>query len=105
MAARRATARTIHMFCSYWGFALMSLHFGFYGNMFLGISKKLPKKQSVLRTAALRVLTAGVAGYGIYINLGYCIPLQGQKQSSRISYVCFCCIVKSSLKEYADPFK
>lgn len=28
--ASRAVARKIHMFCSYWGFTLMSLHFGFH---------------------------------------------------------------------------
>lgn len=64
--ASRADARNIHMCCSYWGFVLMSLHFGFHWDMFLGIAKKFTKKKSALRTAVLRVLTAGIAGYGIY---------------------------------------
>lgn len=64
--ASRANARSIHMFCSYWGFVLMSLHFGFHWDMFLGIARKFTKKKSVLRSAVLRVLAAGLAGYGIY---------------------------------------
>lgn len=64
--ASRANARTIHMCCSYWGFVLMSIHFGFHWDIFLGIAKKYTKKKSVLRTALLRVLAAGIAGYGIY---------------------------------------
>ena len=54
------------MFCSYWGFVLMSLHFGFHWDMFLGIARKFTKKKSALRTVVLRVLAAGIAGYGIY---------------------------------------
>lgn len=65
--ASRANARSIHMFCSYWGFVLMSLHFGFHWDMFLGIAKKFTKKKSVLRNTVLRVLAAGIAGYGIYV--------------------------------------
>lgn len=64
--ASRANARSIHMFCSYWGFVLMSLHFGFHWDMFLGIARKFTEKKSVLRSAVLRVLVAGIAGYGIY---------------------------------------
>lgn len=64
--ASRANARSIHMFCSYWGFVLMSLHFGFHWDMFLGIARKFTEKKSVLRSAVLRVLAAGMAGYGIY---------------------------------------
>ena len=64
--ASRANARSIHMFCSYWGFVLMSLHFGFHWDMFLGIARKFTEKKSVLRSAVLRVLAAGIAGYGIY---------------------------------------
>ena len=64
--ASRANARSIHMFCSYWGLLLMSLHFGFHWDMFLGIARKFTKKKSVFRTAILRVLAASIAGYGIY---------------------------------------
>ena len=61
-----ALARNLHMLCSYWGFALMSLHFGFHWDIFLGIAKKLTKNKSVLRTSILRILSAGIAAYGIY---------------------------------------
>lgn len=64
--ASRANARSIHMFCSYCGFVIMSLHFGFHWDMFLGIARKFTKKKSVLRSTVLRVLAAGIAGYGIY---------------------------------------
>lgn len=61
-----ALARNLHMLCSYWGFALMSLHFGFHWDIFLGIAKKLTKNKSVLRTSMLRILSAGIAAYGVY---------------------------------------
>lgn len=44
----------------------MNLHFGFHWDMFLGVAGKFTKNQSVWRTAVLRVLAAGIAGYGIY---------------------------------------
>lgn len=65
--ASRAFARKIHMFCSYWGFVLMSLHFGFHWDMFLGIAGKLTKKISVMRTFILRVLASAIAVYGINV--------------------------------------
>lgn len=61
----RAFARKVHMFCSYWGFMLMSLHFGFHWDMFLGIAKKLFKNKSVPRTVILRLLATGIAVYGL----------------------------------------
>lgn len=64
--ASRALARKIHMFCSYWGFVLMSLHFGFHWNMFLSIVKKFTKKSSVIKDIIMKIITAGIAGYGIY---------------------------------------
>lgn len=64
--ASRADARKIHMFCSYWAYTLMSLHFGFHWDMFLGIAKRLVKTKSVLRTVILRLLATGIAGYGLY---------------------------------------
>lgn len=64
--ASRCKQGVFHMFCSYWGFVLMSLHFGFHWDMFLGIARKFIKKKFVLITAMLRVLAVGIAGYGIY---------------------------------------
>ena len=61
-----ALARNLHMFCSYWGFVLISLHFGFHWDMFLGISRKLIKKKSVAVSIMLKMIAVGIAGYGIY---------------------------------------
>lgn len=36
-----ALARTLHLFCSYWGFVCMSLHLGFHWDLFLGIAKNI----------------------------------------------------------------
>lgn len=66
--ASRANARSIHMFCSYWGFVLMSLHFGFHWDMFLGVTRKFTKKKSVLRSAVLRVLAAYSLRFLIWKN-------------------------------------
>ncbi len=61
-----ALARSLHMFFSYWGFALMSIHFGFHWDMFLGIAGKFIKNKPVLKTSILRILSAGIVVYGIY---------------------------------------
>lgn len=66
ISASRADARKLHMFCSYWGFAIMSLHFGFHWDMFLGMVKKFTKKKSVMRSIALRIIAVGISIYGIY---------------------------------------
>lgn len=66
ISASRADARKLHMFCSYWGFAIMSLHFGFHWDMFLGMAKKFTKKKSVMRSIALRIIAVGISIYGIY---------------------------------------
>lgn len=66
ISASRADARKLHMFCSYWGFAIMSLHFGFHWDMFLGMAKKFTKKKSVMRSIAFRIIAVGISIYGIY---------------------------------------
>lgn len=62
-----AEARSIHMFCSYWAFVLMSVHIGFHGNQICG---RLRKGTAVLgkmaETWLPRVIIAGLAVYGIY---------------------------------------
>lgn len=59
-----ALARNLHMFCSYWGFALMSLHFGFHWDMFLGIAKKFTSTKYA--SIILKLFTAFILLYGIY---------------------------------------
>ncbi|MBE7005005.1 MAG: DUF4405 domain-containing protein [Ruminococcaceae bacterium] len=59
-----ATARTVHLLCSYWGFALMSLHLGLHMDAML---KKKPKWLGV---------TAGVVSlYGAYAFVKRDLPL------------------------------
>ena len=61
-------ARTAHLLCAYWGFLLLSAHLGLHWGIILGAARKAVgnKKPSALRTAVLRVLTAGISGYGVY---------------------------------------
>ena len=61
-------ARTAHLLCAYWGFLLLSAHLGLHWGTILGVVRKAAgnRKPSALRTAALRVLTAGISGYGVY---------------------------------------
>lgn len=62
-----AFARKIHMLCSYWGFALMSLHLGMHWNFVMGTVRKMTNaKKSNIRSIAFKVLAAFAAGYGIY---------------------------------------
>lgn len=61
-----APARTVHMFCAYWGFVFMSLHLGIHWRVFVGRMGKLFKKHSAVRTWAVRILGAVVAVYGLY---------------------------------------
>ena len=62
-----AFARKIHMLCSYWGLALMSIHLGMHWNFIMGMVRKMTKvKKSNIRSIVLKILAAVVAGYGIY---------------------------------------
>ncbi len=62
-----ALARPMHIFCSFWGFVLMSLHLGLHWNMILGMIRKAsgPVQSKPLKTA-LRLGGAAVAVYGLY---------------------------------------
>lgn len=62
-----ALARNLHMFCSYWGFALMSLHFGFHWDMFLGIAKRFTSTKYA--NIILKLFAAFISFYGIYAFL------------------------------------
>ncbi|MCM1194253.1 MAG: DUF4405 domain-containing protein [Acetatifactor muris] len=64
----RAAARLVHLFASYWAFALMSLHAGFHGSMIMGMIRNVTKTsgQSAIRTIVLRSMAVIVALYGGY---------------------------------------
>ena len=63
-----ALARKLHILGAYWGFILMSLHLGLHWNMILGRLKKQVKlPPSRARRAVLRLVSAGIAAYGVYV--------------------------------------
>ena len=62
-----ALARKLHMLCSYWGLALMSVHLGAHWNFVMGAARKMFRlKKSVARSIVLKIVTAAMAGYGVY---------------------------------------
>lgn len=61
----RSLARTLHMLCSYWCFALMSIHLGLHWTTIMGIVSK-GRKKSGGRTILLRVIATVIAAYGVY---------------------------------------
>ena len=62
------TARLMHMVACYWGFVLMSLHFGLHWGMMLArIRNIFPQiKPSRVRTILSRIIAAAIAVYGLY---------------------------------------
>lgn len=62
-----ATARSMHMAASYWGFVLMSIHLGMHWGMILGMFRRLFKgrKLSNLFVWGLRLAAVVIAGYGL----------------------------------------
>lgn len=62
-----AWARQVHMFCAYWGFAVMSVHLGIHWNIVVNMTGRLFKKPSVARRYITRFVAAIAAGYGIYV--------------------------------------
>lgn len=59
-----AMARSLHVFCGFWCFVLMSLHLGLHWNMILGRMRKAA--QSRRKAGFLRIGAAAVALYGFY---------------------------------------
>ncbi len=59
-------ARAMHMVCAYWGFAIISLHFGLHWGMIIGITKKAAGIQSPIAIWAFRIMALLLAGYGVY---------------------------------------
>ena len=64
-----ATARTMHLAASYWGFVLMSVHFGLHWGMVIGMCRKLAgdRVKSRLPLWILRGAAAFIALYGLYL--------------------------------------
>ena len=63
-----ATARTMHLAASYWGFVLMSIHLGFHWSMILGMFGRLwnGKKMPAVFIWLMRFIAVFIAGYGAY---------------------------------------
>ena len=63
-----ATARSMHMAASYWGFVLMSLHLGMHWGMIVGMFRRLLKGRKLPGAAVwgLRLAAAVIAGYGLF---------------------------------------
>ena len=63
-----ATARTMHLAASYWGFVLMSIHLGFHWSMVLGLFRRLcnRKKTPAVFVWLMCFIAIFIAGYGAY---------------------------------------
>lgn len=62
-----ATARSMHMTASYWGFVLMSIHLGMHWGMILGMFQRLLKGRKLSNPSVwgLRLAAVVIAGYGL----------------------------------------
>lgn len=62
-----ATARSMHMTASYWGFVLMSFHLGMHWGMVTGMFGRISKGGALhgLSVWALRLAAVLIAGYGL----------------------------------------
>lgn len=62
-----ATARSMHMAASYWGFVLMSFHLGMHWRMVTGMFGRLSKGRALLGMSVLvlRLVAVLIAGYGL----------------------------------------
>ena len=63
-----ATARTLHLAASYWGFVLMSIHLGVHWSMVLGMFRRLWSRKKTPATFVwlMRFIAIFIAGYGAY---------------------------------------
>lgn len=62
-----ATARSMHMAASYWGFVLMSVHLGMHWGMIVGMFRRLLKGRKLPNVSVwgLRLASIVIAGYGL----------------------------------------
>ena len=58
--------RTVHLLSAYWGFVIISLHFGIHWNTMLNMAERMFKKTSAARKWSARAVGAAIAGYGVY---------------------------------------
>jgi len=63
-----ATARSMHMTASYWGFVLMSFHLGMHWGMVTGMFGRISKGRALhgLPVWAIRLAAVLIAGYGLF---------------------------------------
>lgn len=62
-------ARTIHLFSSYWGFVLMSMHIGLHFHTMTGmVRKKISESNRVFKIIS-RVVCPTISAYGLYVFL------------------------------------
>ena len=63
-------SRKLHMLASYWGLILMAAHLGQHWGQMMGTGRKLfhCTEKSMIRTWALRLITAGVSCYAFLIQ-------------------------------------
>ncbi|MGN1157536.1 MAG: DUF4405 domain-containing protein [Agathobacter sp.] len=63
-----ATARSMHMAASYWGFVLMCVHLGMHWGQVCGIFRRLLKGEKLSGMSAwlLRLAAIVIAGYGLF---------------------------------------
>ena len=80
-------ARQVHMFCAYWGFAVMSVHIGMHWNMAVTMAGKLFKEPSVLRKWGARLIALVVAGYGTRETSGYSIKVNDVYTGDNALYI------------------
>lgn len=59
-------ARILHMFCSYWSFALIGMYLGIHWSMIIGIMDQGRKRSTTCRML-LRVVAIVIVGYGLYV--------------------------------------
>lgn len=66
-----SAARLLHLACGYWSFVLVAVHLGLHWSVFLGLGRKLRGGQALSTTGRLilRLLAAGISGYGLYCFL------------------------------------
>lgn len=69
-----ATARTMHLAASYWGFVMMSLHAGLHWGIIMGMTRKFKKKKSQISVWISRLAALAIAGYGLFCFISADIP-------------------------------
>lgn len=71
-----ATARTMHMVASYWGFVLMSIHVGVHGGVMAGGAHGMTEENGISGWTVwlMRLSAFAFAGYGAVCFVGAAIP-------------------------------